>query len=41
MQDGEFAWDEYRQGIILGSFFWVKKKLVLFFFFQFSYYSIF
>lgn len=21
-QDGEFAWDEYRQGIILGSFFW-------------------
>lgn len=22
IQDGEFAWDEYRQGIILGSFFW-------------------
>lgn len=21
-KDGEFAWDEYRQGIILGSFFW-------------------
>lgn len=22
MQDGEFQWDEYQQGIILGSFFW-------------------
>lgn len=21
-KDGEFAWDEYKQGIILGSFFW-------------------
>ncbi|KAK4016726.1 putative inorganic phosphate cotransporter isoform X1 [Daphnia magna] len=22
VKDGEFAWDEYKQGIILGSFFW-------------------